>query len=151
MGKFLIEAICRTSGVEQNIDAFPIRIRYSTIPPRCWTPWEAVYAFRQGRKLVKPTFQGRVYNFLERPKEWKSILYHSAIYTSILGSLFLSVLATVAENKSVYSRIVYVVEVVLVSIFTIEYTARFWSSGCRSKYLGLYGRLRFASKPICII
>ncbi|CAL1281447.1 unnamed protein product [Larinioides sclopetarius] len=115
------------------------------------TPWEAVYAFRQGRKLVKPTFQGRVYNFLERPKEWKSILYHSAIYTSILGSLFLSVLATVAENKSVYSRIVYVVEVILVSIFATEYIARFWSAGCRSKYLGLYGRLRFASKPICII
>ncbi|GIY15009.1 potassium voltage-gated channel subfamily KQT member 1 [Caerostris darwini] len=115
------------------------------------TPWEAVYAFRQGRKLIKPTFQGRVYNFLERPREWKSILYHTAVYTAILGSLFLSVLATVAENKSSYSRIVYVVEIILVTVFTIEYIARFWSAGCRSKYLGIWGRFKFATKPICII
>ncbi|GFU36125.1 potassium voltage-gated channel subfamily KQT member 1 [Nephila pilipes] len=115
------------------------------------TPWEAVYAFRQGRKLVKPTFQGRVYNFLERPKEWKSIVYHSAIYTSILGSLLLSVLTTVAEHKATYSKVVYVVEIMLVSIFTMEYVARLWSAGCRSKYLGIWGRLRFVTKPICII
>ncbi|XP_035211110.1 potassium voltage-gated channel subfamily KQT member 1-like [Stegodyphus dumicola] len=115
------------------------------------TPWEAVYAFRQGRKLVKPTFQGRVYNFLERPKEWNSIIYHSLMYAAILGSLLLSVLSTVAEDNITYSRAVYLVEVVLAVIFTTEYVARVWSAGCRSKYLGLWGRLRFVTKPICII
>nr|XP_042895092.1 potassium voltage-gated channel subfamily KQT member 1 isoform X3 [Parasteatoda tepidariorum] len=115
------------------------------------TPWEAVYAFRQGRKLVKPTFQGRVYNFLERPKEWKSILYHSAIYSSILGTLLLSVLSTVAENQIIYSEAVYIVEVILAIVFTTEYVARVWSAGCRGKYVGFWGRLRFITKPICII
>lgn len=115
------------------------------------TPWEAVYAFRQGRKHVKPTFQGRVYNFLERPKEWQSVIYHSAIYASILGSLLLSVLTTVAENKVAYSEVMYVVEIGLAIVFLAEYVARVWSAGCRSKYLGVWGRLRFITKPICII
>lgn len=28
---------------------------------------------------------------------------------------------------------------------------RLWSAGCRSKYLGLQGRFRFARKPISVI
>lgn len=115
------------------------------------TPWEAVYAFRQGRKLVKPTFQGRVYNFLERPKEWSSLMYHITIFIFIMGSLLLSVLTTVADNKWAFSRAMYIVEVALSLVFLIEYVARVWSAGCRSKYLGVWGRLSFISKPICVI
>ncbi|TMS35165.1 hypothetical protein L596_002620 [Steinernema carpocapsae] len=35
--------------------------------------------------------------------------------------------------------------------FGIEYCVRLWSAGCRSKYLGFRGRLKFALKPISII
>ncbi|KAH0620962.1 hypothetical protein JD844_021899, partial [Phrynosoma platyrhinos] len=42
-------------------------------------------------------------------------------------------------------------EIVLVVFFGTEYVVRLWSSGCRSKYVGLWGRLRFARKPISII
>lgn len=35
--------------------------------------------------------------------------------------------------------------------FGVEYTVRLWSAGCRSKYMGAFGRFRFARKPICII
>ncbi|MGH0127606.1 UNVERIFIED_CONTAM: hypothetical protein FKN15_057682 [Acipenser sinensis] len=42
-------------------------------------------------------------------------------------------------------------EIVLVVFFGIEYMVRLWSAGCRSKYVGVCGRLRFASKPISII
>ena len=35
--------------------------------------------------------------------------------------------------------------------FSIEYCLRVWSSGCRSKYRGPFGRLRFMRKPICLI
>ena len=35
--------------------------------------------------------------------------------------------------------------------FTIEYCLRLWSAGCRSRYQGLMGRLRFARRPFCII
>lgn len=35
--------------------------------------------------------------------------------------------------------------------FGTEYVVRLWSAGCRSKYVGVWGRLRFARKPISII
>ena len=42
-------------------------------------------------------------------------------------------------------------EVVLVVFFGLEYTIRLWSAGCRSKYMGVRGRVKFATKPISII
>ncbi|CAL8404975.1 unnamed protein product, partial [Boreogadus saida] len=42
-------------------------------------------------------------------------------------------------------------EIVLVVFFGVEYFVRLWSAGCRSKYVGFWGRLRFAVKPISII
>ncbi|KAA0723593.1 Potassium voltage-gated channel subfamily KQT member 1 [Triplophysa tibetana] len=42
-------------------------------------------------------------------------------------------------------------ELVLVVFFGVEYVVRLWSAGCRSKYVGILGRLRFARKPISVI
>ena len=42
-------------------------------------------------------------------------------------------------------------EIVLVVFFGLEYMVRLWAAGCRSKYMALQGRLRFARKPISII
>jgi hypothetical protein len=42
-------------------------------------------------------------------------------------------------------------EIVLVVFFGVEYIVRLWSAGCRSKYMGLRGRVRFATKPISLI
>ncbi|KFB51342.1 AGAP011113-PA-like protein [Anopheles sinensis] len=42
-------------------------------------------------------------------------------------------------------------EICLVVFFGVEYLVRLWSAGCRSKYMGFCGRLRFIRKPICII
>ncbi|KAF7248301.1 Potassium voltage-gated channel subfamily KQT member 1 [Varanus komodoensis] len=42
-------------------------------------------------------------------------------------------------------------EIVLVVFFGAEYVVRLWSAGCRSKYVGIKGRIRFARKPISII
>ena len=42
-------------------------------------------------------------------------------------------------------------EIILVTFFGFEYGIRLWSAGCRSKYTGVYGRLKFARKPICLI
>ncbi len=41
----------------------------------------------------------------------------------------------------------YIIITVLFNFFTV----RLWSAGCRSKYMGVIGRLRFIRKPICII
>ncbi|KAL3890630.1 hypothetical protein ACJMK2_002911, partial [Sinanodonta woodiana] len=32
-----------------------------------------------------------------------------------------------------------------------EYSLRVWSAGCRSRYQGWNGRLRFAQRPLCIV
>jgi len=51
-----------------------------------------------------------------------------------------------------HSVVVYCLqEIVLVVFFGSEYVVRLWSAGCRSKYMGAHGRLRFARKPISII
>jgi potassium voltage-gated channel KQT-like subfamily protein 1 len=42
-------------------------------------------------------------------------------------------------------------ELVLVLFFGVEYFVRLWAAGCRSKYMGGWGRFRFARKPICLI
>ncbi|KIH53869.1 hypothetical protein ANCDUO_15990 [Ancylostoma duodenale] len=42
-------------------------------------------------------------------------------------------------------------EIFLVIFFAIEYCVRLWAAGCRSKYLGFWGRMRFAKKPISFI
>lgn len=51
----------------------------------------------------------------------------------------------------VSSRALPLQEIVLVVFFGTEYVVRLWSAGCRSKYVGIWGRLRFARKPISII
>uniref|UniRef100_A0A3B3UES0 IKs producing slow voltage-gated potassium channel subunit alpha KvLQT1 n=1 Tax=Poecilia latipinna TaxID=48699 RepID=A0A3B3UES0_9TELE len=52
----------------------------------------------------------------------------------------------VAKNISLKETVI-----VLVVFFGVEYFVRVWSAGCRSKYVGIWGRLRFARKPISII
>uniref|UniRef100_A0A8B9NPC1 Potassium voltage-gated channel subfamily KQT member 1 n=1 Tax=Apteryx owenii TaxID=8824 RepID=A0A8B9NPC1_APTOW len=50
-----------------------------------------------------------------------------------------------------YNNLFFISEIVLVVFFGTEYVVRLWSAGCRSKYVGIWGRLRFARKPISII
>ena len=56
-------------------------------------------------------------------------------------------LRTLINEKSV----LLLQEICLVVFFGVEYLVRLWSAGCRSKYMGFWGRLRFIRKPICII
>lgn len=39
----------------------------------------------------------------------------------------------------------------MVNWFTLEFFVRTWSAGCRSRYQGWIGRLRFIRSPFCII
>ncbi|GAB0177321.1 potassium voltage-gated channel subfamily KQT member 1-like [Grus japonensis] len=54
-------------------------------------------------------------------------------------------------HKSMGPDGVHPMEIVLVVFFGAEYVVRLWSAGCRSKYVGFQGRIRFARKPISII
>ncbi|GLH09792.1 Uncharacterized protein GBIM_14844 [Gryllus bimaculatus] len=41
--------------------------------------WEARYLMKEHRRAGKATFQGQVYNFLERPSGWKCFVYHFSV------------------------------------------------------------------------
>jgi potassium voltage-gated channel KQT-like subfamily member 1 len=69
----------------------------------------------------------------------------------VLVCLVLSVLTTIEKFSDSLAWYVYWIEIFLVLFFGIEYGLRLWSAGCRSKYMGISGRLRFARKPIALV
>ncbi|GAB0092068.1 Voltage-gated potassium channel [Sergentomyia squamirostris] len=110
--------------------------------------YKAKYAFhrRHGR-----TFQERVYVFLEHPGGWFCFIYHFIVFMLVLVCLIFSVLSTIEDYTDFTNETLFWMEIWLVVFFGLEYCIRLWSAGCRSKYMGLWGRLRFIRKPICII
>ncbi|KAM9389630.1 potassium voltage-gated channel subfamily KQT member 1-like [Phaethornis superciliosus] len=101
--------------------------------------------------LTKTSTQGVVYNFLERPSGWKCFIYHFTVFLLVLICLIFSVLSTIDHYSDFATGTLFWMEIVLVVFFGAEYVVRLWSAGCRSKYVGFQGRLRFARKPISII
>ncbi|XP_074792262.1 potassium voltage-gated channel subfamily KQT member 1-like [Natator depressus] len=104
-----------------------------------------------GPYLTKTSTQGDVYNFLERPSGWKCFIYHFTVFLLVLICLIFSVLSTIEHYSEFATGTLFWMEIVLVVFFGAEYLVRLWSAGCRSKYVGFKGRLRFARKPISII
>ncbi|XP_056135273.1 potassium voltage-gated channel subfamily KQT member 1.1 [Lampris incognitus] len=111
----------------------------------------SVYSVGVRPVLTRAHVQGRVYNFLERPSGWRCFVYHFTVFLIVLACLILSVLSTIDQYQPLAHSTLFWVEIVLVVFFGVEYFVRLWSAGCRSKYVGLKGRLRFARKPISII
>jgi hypothetical protein len=127
------------------------------------------YLPKNNTRSVHSNFQILLYNFLERPSGVKCFLYHFFVYVQklknkkkdfcffkssflvVLVCLVLSVLSTIEKFSAALSIHVYWIEIFLVLFFGIEYILRLWSAGCRSKYMGLSGRLRFARKPIAVV
>nr|XP_014348840.1 PREDICTED: potassium voltage-gated channel subfamily KQT member 1-like [Latimeria chalumnae] len=101
--------------------------------------------------LTKTSMQGDVYNFLERPSGWKCFIYHFTVFLMVLVCLIFSVLSTIEHYSEFATGTLFWMEIVLVVFFGAEYVVRLWSAGCRSKYVGFTGRIRFARKPISII
>ncbi|XP_053514134.1 potassium voltage-gated channel subfamily KQT member 1 isoform X1 [Artibeus jamaicensis] len=119
-------------------------------PPVSLDPRVSIYSSRRPL-LARTHIQGRVYNFLERPTGWKCFVYHFAVFLIVLVCLIFSVLSTIEQYAALATGTLFWMEIVLVVFFGTEYVVRLWSAGCRSKYVGVWGRLRFARKPISII
>ncbi|XP_034541360.1 potassium voltage-gated channel subfamily KQT member 1 isoform X4 [Notolabrus celidotus] len=100
---------------------------------------------------IQTSMQGDVYNFLERPAGLKCFLYHFLVFVMVLVCLIFSVLSTIEQYAEFATGTLFWMEIVLVLFFGTEYVVRLWSAGCRSKYAGIKGRLRFIRKPISII
>uniref|UniRef100_A0A6Q2X1S1 Potassium voltage-gated channel subfamily KQT member 1 n=1 Tax=Esox lucius TaxID=8010 RepID=A0A6Q2X1S1_ESOLU len=133
-----------------TIHAMVTRPSVSHMPGVNLNPRMSVYSTAP-RLLSRAHIQGRVYNFLERPSGWKCFVYHFCVFLIVLACLILSVLSTIDQYQALAHETLFWVEIVLVVFFGVEYVVRLWSAGCRSKYVGFVGRLRFARKPISVI
>lgn len=99
-------------------------------------------------------------------------LVSSPRFMLVLVCLIFSVLSTIEQYAEFANETLFWMEICLVVFFGVEYVVRcdeflcsfsvlhspeplfqirLWSAGCRSKYMGFCGRLRFIRKPICII
>ncbi|XP_073765115.1 potassium voltage-gated channel, KQT-like subfamily, member 2a isoform X3 [Danio rerio] len=94
--------------------------------------------------------QNFLYNALERPRGW-AFIYHAYVFVLVFSCLVLSVFATIKEYKKSSESALYILEIVTIVVFGVEYIVRIWAAGCCCRYRGWRGRLRFARKPFCII
>ncbi|XP_077989907.1 potassium voltage-gated channel subfamily KQT member 5-like [Glandiceps talaboti] len=103
------------------------------------------------RALKYRKTQSKIYNFLERPNEWRAITYHVFVFLVIFGCLVLSVFATIRNYYDICNSVLFWLEIAVVIWFAIEFVLRIWCAGCRSRYQGVQGRLRFMKRPLCIL
>ncbi|XP_074499046.1 potassium voltage-gated channel, KQT-like subfamily, member 2a isoform X5 [Sebastes fasciatus] len=94
--------------------------------------------------------QNFLYNALERPRGW-AFIYHAYVFLLVFSCLILSVFATIKEFKNSSESALYILEIVTIVVFGVEYIVRIWAAGCCCRYRGWRGRLKFARKPFCII
>ncbi|XP_035711818.1 potassium voltage-gated channel subfamily KQT member 1 isoform X2 [Folsomia candida] len=108
-----------------------------------------------GRSSRKDTryrkLQCKLYNFLERPRGPKAVLYHILIFCLVFGCFALSVFSTIEMYEKDATVALFYMEIVVVTCFTTEFALRLWAAGCRSRYIGAMGRLLFLRRPFCII
>ncbi|XP_069991116.1 potassium voltage-gated channel subfamily KQT member 1 isoform X6 [Penaeus vannamei] len=110
--------------------------------------FKAKYVFtnKKGKTLREKT-----YLFLEHPCGWCCFFYHFFVFMAVLICLIFSVLSTISQYEEFANGTLFWMEICLVVFFGVEYVVRLWAAGCRSKYMGFFGRIRFIRKPICII
>ena len=54
-------------------------------------------------------------------------------------------------DEYVLSLSLFIIELFIVIIISIEFTLRVWSAGCRSRYQGWIGRVRFCTHFFCVL
>ncbi|XP_062854455.1 potassium voltage-gated channel, KQT-like subfamily, member 2a isoform X4 [Trichomycterus rosablanca] len=94
--------------------------------------------------------QNFLYNVLERPRGW-AFVYHAYVFLLVFSCLVLSVFATINEYKKSSESALYILEIVMIVVFGVEYILRLWSAGCCCRYRGWRGRLKYARKPFSVI
>ncbi|XP_028926230.1 potassium voltage-gated channel subfamily KQT member 2 isoform X10 [Ornithorhynchus anatinus] len=94
--------------------------------------------------------QNFLYNVLERPRGW-AFIYHAYVFLLVFSCLVLSVFSTIKEYEKSSEGALYILEIITIVVFGVEYFVRIWAAGCCCRYRGWRGRLKFARKPFCVI
>jgi voltage-gated potassium channel len=100
----------------------------------------------------KQTLRNKIYQILER--ESHSTVAKIVHYFLML-LIFLTVIAVVLESDpniyDRYQKLFYVLEILAIIVFTIEYMLRVWSSAEIKKYQAFKGRIKYMLTPMAII
>uniref|UniRef100_A0A3B4GD05 Potassium voltage-gated channel subfamily KQT member 2-like n=1 Tax=Pundamilia nyererei TaxID=303518 RepID=A0A3B4GD05_9CICH len=105
------------------------------------------------RNALYRRLQNFLYNVLERPRGW-AFIYHAYVGTAGRSLIFPPSLpnSRLSEEYEKSSEdALYILEVVTIVVFGVEYMVRIWAAGCCCRYRGWRGRLKFARKPFCVI
>ncbi|XP_058488258.1 potassium voltage-gated channel subfamily KQT member 2 isoform X2 [Solea solea] len=102
------------------------------------------------RNALYRRLQNFLYNVLERPRGW-AFIYHAYVFLLVFSCLVLSVFSTIKEYEKSSEDALYILEVVTIVVFGVEYMVRIWAAGCCCRYRGWRGRLKFSRKPFCVI
>ncbi|KAK5873176.1 hypothetical protein PBY51_013813 [Eleginops maclovinus] len=102
------------------------------------------------RNALYRRLQNFLYNVLERPRGW-AFIYHAYVFLLVFSCLVLSVFSTIREYEKSSEDALYILEVVTIVVFGVEYMVRIWAAGCCCRYRGWRGRLKFSRKPFCVI
>ncbi|XP_043566856.1 potassium voltage-gated channel subfamily KQT member 2-like isoform X2 [Chiloscyllium plagiosum] len=105
---------------------------------------------RPKRNAFYRKLQNFMYNVLERPRGW-AFIYHAYVFLLVFSCLVLSVFSTIKDYEQRSEGALYILEIVTIVVFGVEYMVRIWSAGCCCRYRGWRGRLKFARKPFCVI
>ncbi|XP_023237636.1 potassium voltage-gated channel subfamily KQT member 1-like isoform X1 [Centruroides sculpturatus] len=84
------------------------------------------------------------------PRDAEPSLITSWFFLVLICYLF-GVLSTVPEYSESAESVLYYLERTVVSIFGAEFLLRLWAAGCRGKYRGIRGRLRYCARALSII
>ena len=81
------------------------------------------------------------------------LAYHILVFFLVFLCLGLSIFSTIPEYEEAESaaEILFSLEIIIVIWFSLELIVRTWSAGCRSRYQGWIGRLKFIKSPFCLI
>jgi voltage-gated potassium channel len=95
----------------------------------------------------------RVYDILVETEDNELIdrVVAAILMLLILISVVTVILETVDEYDAAYGSLFHSVEIVSVTIFSIEYLLRLWIAPLDPKYAGRFGRLRYATSLLAII
>ncbi|MGH0171042.1 UNVERIFIED_CONTAM: hypothetical protein FKN15_005361, partial [Acipenser sinensis] len=78
-------------------------------------------------------------------------VFFSFSFLLVFSCLVLSVFSTIKEYEKSSENALYILEIVTIVVFGVEYCVRIWAAGCCCRYRGWKGRLKFARKPFCVI
>ncbi|CAJ0575935.1 unnamed protein product, partial [Mesorhabditis spiculigera] len=92
-----------------------------------------------------------VYQILEKPTTFTQLAYNFIIFFFVLVSVLLGAVADASRDNKMFYNINFITEVILAIYFISEFSVRMWAIGADVKYRGVWGFLRYARRPVCMV